>query len=78
MQALVAQTHFQHKLERKVEREPEVEIHWYVLNGTIIQFTFMHASTSKIMKRLIDCFYFEANGTARRIKKVFNELKKIE
>ncbi|XP_062075003.1 uncharacterized protein LOC133779011 [Humulus lupulus] len=48
-----------------------------VLTDTVKQFTTLQAKNGGNMKRLADCFQFEADGAARRMS-VFDELKKVD
>ncbi|KAK1575283.1 hypothetical protein Q3G72_033226 [Acer saccharum] len=47
------------------------------LKDSIKEFGNMHTTASNSIRRLADCFQFEADGATRRLK-VFDELKKID
>ena len=47
-----------------------------VLTETVKQFGKMHAASGETISRIANCFQYEADGAARRMK-VFDELKKI-
>ncbi|PON97525.1 hypothetical protein TorRG33x02_067270 [Trema orientale] len=48
-----------------------------VISDLVKQICALHASTGKNIRRLIDCYQFEADGIARRMK-VFDKLKNID